>query len=522
MSRIIKNTIASFGGSALAAVLNIIFFIAYFRLLGGEGYGLVIFCTTILYAATSIVESGFARTTTRELARREHAPDLAHEMRDVLFTMQSIHFGLTLVCALIIVGSSHWLASEWLQRDTVNIDEAVRAIMLVGGIAVLQFPRSVFNAALTGLHRQVFLNICSLVFVLMRGVVTILALLFVSASPTMFLLAQLIVAGIEMIVLFISTWRLMPKAGRRARFEVRHLKETWVFSSGDAGAMLVGVAIGIGDRMVLSSILPLETFGTYGLVTQLAEVIQRVVGPFTGAYFPYFVDLITRKDHERLSREYHRITIIINALMIPAACIIVFFPMEILQIVSGKASVATEFAPVLAVRTLATAINATQWFPHILQLATGLSTFLLVVSIFTASIYLSGIILLTPIYGVIAPAALWLLVNIFQMAPMIIMTHRRALLGETWTWIEGSLLRPTLITLVIVLISRYFAPTDISWFVTIPWLAMTYLVAVTAVLIGFGTNSVAPYYVMGTPELAISPKVATEVRVIVSLQLLIL
>lgn len=483
VSRTVKNAIASFGGAFSTAVLNTIFTIAYFRLLGGESYGLVIFCTTILIIGGMIVEAGIARTATRELARRDHAPELAQEMHDVLFTLQLVHFALALACALVIVGLSHWLASEWLHRDKLNIDEAVRAIILIGGIAILQFPRALCNAALTGLQHQVFLNTCTVVFALLRGVATIAALYWIAPNPTTFLAVQLIVSGVETPIMFIAAWRRMPKARRRGRFEMRYVREIWAFATGDAATTLIGVAMHAGDRMLLSSILPLDMFGVYGLVLQIADMVQRVAGPFTAAYFPHFINLLARNDHEQLSHDYHRVTTIVVALLIPAAFLICFFPAEILQLVSGNTSVVQEFAPVLAVRTLATALNTLQWFPHIMQLATGLSSFVLVLSIISASIYISGIWLLTPVYGVIVPAALLLFVNVLQVIPMIVMTHRRALVGEAWTWVEGSLLRPALVTLAIVVVSRYFAPTTISWLVTVPWIAVTYLVAMIAVLL---------------------------------------
>ena len=311
-----------------------------------------------------------------------------------------------------------------------NLDEAVRAIILSGGIAVLQFPRSLYHASLAGLQRQVFPNICTMVFVFLRGVATIATLYWIAPSPTIFLGVQLIVSGIETIILSIVTWHRMPKSKRRARFKIRYFKEVAAFATGDAAAILVGVAIGIGDRLLLSRILPLETFGVYALVLQIADSLQRLTYPFTGPYFPYFVDLIARKDSEQLSQDYHRVTIVVSALLLPATFLFCFFPAEILQLVSDNPAVIPEFAPVLAVRTLAIAINSLQWFPHTMQLATGLSSFVLVLNIFSASIYLSGILLLTPVYGVIVPPALWLFVNVLQVVPMIVMTHRRALMEK--------------------------------------------------------------------------------------------
>jgi O-antigen/teichoic acid export membrane protein len=170
--------------------------------------------------------------------------------------------------------------------------------------------------------------------------------------------------------------------------------------------------------------------GNYALAVLIVDVIARAVAPFVAAQFPHFTDLIARKAHEQLSIDYHRITIVVAAVALPAALLLCSFAPEILQLVSGSHAMAEQFALVLAIRALATAINVLQWLPHAMQLASGLSAFVLVVNIVDAAIYLPGILLLTPAYGVIVPALLWLIVNVLQFAPMIAVTHRRALRGE--------------------------------------------------------------------------------------------
>src|SRR5262249_37068287 len=155
----------------------------------------------------------------------------------------------------------------------------------------------------------------------------------------------------------------------------------------------------------------------------------------------------------QLSRDYHRVTIVIAAIILPATFLICFYSTEILQLITASADTAEKFSALLTIRTLGTAINISIWLPHVIQLATGLSSFVLILNVIGASIYLPGVVLLTPIYGVIVPAVLWLMVGIVWFIPMIIVTHRRALRGETWIWVEGSILRPVFVALVVIAVS---------------------------------------------------------------------
>jgi O-antigen/teichoic acid export membrane protein len=483
MSRSIRNTIANIIGVVSTTAFAFIFAIVYFRILGSENYGLISLCTTMLLLGNLFVDIGIGRAVTRELARREHAVELAQEMRDALFTLQAVHFSLAFVCGIVIAASSRWLATHWLQRETLGIDEAVQAITLLGIVATLQLPRELCRSALAGLQRQVFLNVCTASISLLRGITTLAALHWIAPTATVFLLVQVIVSAFETAVLLFAVWQRMPSANRWPRFDGRVIKETWQFAAGDGLGSLLYTCMMMGDRVLLSRLLPLNVFGGYSLAALIADTMLRATEPFTSAYFPHFTDLIARHDKDQLSREYHRVTIIVAAILIPAAFVLAFFSEEILQLVSGNQSIAKSFAAVLAIRALANAANGLQHFPHLIQLATGLSSTALILNVFNVGIYLPGIMFLTPLYGVIVPAVLLLFVNLFQTVPMILVTHRRAMQGEAWNWILGSVLRPVLITLVVVSASSYLAPKMISWLVTVPWLAATYVLAMAAILL---------------------------------------
>jgi O-antigen/teichoic acid export membrane protein len=140
------------------------------------------------------------------------------------------------------------------------------------------------------------------------------------------------------------------------------------------------------------------------------------------------------------------------------------------------------FALVLTLRTIANMVNCLQHLPHALQLAIGLSSLALKVNLVSVCIYLPAIIILTPHFGAVVPAALWLGVNFFTMFPMVIGTHSRILKNDIRNWIYGSVARPLAITIAIVGTSRLFYPSIVSWPVTLPWLAVTALTSCTAII----------------------------------------
>ena len=105
------------------------------------------------------------------------------------------------------------------------------------------------NAALAGLQWQVFGNVSTTVFTILRGVVTIAALYLIDASATVFLAVQLAMQAAETAVIFFVTWRWMPKGNRPARFDMHHVRQVWAFAAADGMAILIGIAMSQADRI---------------------------------------------------------------------------------------------------------------------------------------------------------------------------------------------------------------------------------------------------------------------------------
>jgi hypothetical protein len=97
--------------------------------------------------------------------------------------------------------------------------------------------------------------------------------------------------------------------------------------------------------------------------------------------------------------------------------------------------------------------------------------------------YLPALIVLVPRYGVYAPPALWLLVNLVNFPIFIALTHRVALHGEAWIWVKDAILIPSLLAVTVIGLGFMVAPAQVSWIITLPWLGANYLLAIIAAAI---------------------------------------
>lgn len=483
MSRAIVNTVANFGGLAVTLVSGLVFAIAYFRVLGPESYGLVGLATTLVQFGTYFADMGIGRVLVRELARSINAPNPAAQMRNTLFTLQLTHLVFALLVGLAIALGSRWLAGHWLQLGSYPVADASNAIMMMGLLAALQLPRAIAAEALRGLQKLVLSNLLMSSFALFRGLITLAALFAFSKSIAVYLEAQIATSVLETVVMTAAAWWTLPQSPRRPRFDFDVIRQTWAFGVADGSGVIIAAAMMLGDKILLSRLLPLDIYGSYVFCVSLADIVARASSPFNSALFPHFVSLVASGDESRLSRDYLGATQIISALLIPVALVIAFFSTEIIQLLLRNPETASLFAPVLALRAVGNLSNCLLQMPHGLQLATGLSSLFLKLNLLSISIYLPSILFLTPRFGVIVAPTLWLFINLLNAIPMIVGTHRRILRHDAWKWVFGSVTRPVMIALAVVAASRMLAPTNVSWWITFPWLAATVALATATILV---------------------------------------
>jgi O-antigen/teichoic acid export membrane protein len=476
------NIVANFAGVGASLALPLIFNVAYYRILGSESYGLIGFYGSLLLVA-SLLDMGLTQTTVRELARRAADPARTGEMRLVLFTLQFLYCGIGLALGAAIAIPSTWFASTWLQLGQLSTADAASAIAKMGGMLALSFPAILYNATLRGLQRQVLSNAFSITVAACRGVVVLFFLHFYDATPNVFFTVQLSISVVEVLLLGICAWTLLPPSPIPVRFNLAFLNSIWRFSSMNGLAVLIGQLMMMGDRIILSTMLPLKLFGLYSLSVTAASVITKLGGPFSSAYFPHFVELVEQKRHEILSDSYHTVTQFASVVIFSTGVILMMYAREIILLLTNNPDNATLLAPVLTMLAAANTLNALMWLPHTLQLASGVTRFTLQINVVQSIMYLPALIVLVPRYGVYAPPALWLLVNLVNFPIFIALTHRVALHGEAWIWVKDAILIPSLLAVTVIGLGFMVAPAQVSWIITLPWLGANYLLAIIAAAI---------------------------------------
>lgn len=426
-----RNVIANVAGNVWAGLMALAFIPLYIHFMGIESYGLVGFFIT-LQAVFSLLDLGLSTTLNREFARLAGQEGLRAEMRNLLRTLEVGYWAIGLFNGAAIVALSHVIAFRWVQADHLPSVTVQRAIMVMGIVVAAQWPLALYNGGLMGLQRQVALNGINALAATVRSGGTVLVLWLVSPTIIAFFVWQVFVSFAHTIVVAFMLWRQIA-GDERATFQPAMLRSIHRFAAGMLGISALAIVLTQMDKLILSRLLTLETFGYYSLAGVVAASLYRLVSPVFTALFPRFSQLAAR-DEVALVSLYHRACQTMTALIVPVAVFIAFFSFELLHLWTRNEATSRVASPILTLLILGTAVNGLLNLPYALQLAYGWTRLSLTANAIAVATLGPALFFATSRYGAVGAAAVWCLYNVAYAIVVVRLMHRRILQGEQWRW----------------------------------------------------------------------------------------
>jgi len=475
------NLIANFSGVGARLIFSLTFNIVYFRLLGSESYGLIGFYTS-LAALSSLFDLGLNQTTVREVARRGGDGERVAELPTVVFTLQLVLVGIGLTVGLLVALGAQWTAAHWLSVTRLATADVARSIALMGGVLALLFPANFFYGTLAGLQRQVLSNAIIVTATAFRGALTVVALIAFGSSPVIFFCAQIMASAVEAVVLGFVVWRQLPRSPQRPRFDPALLGATWKFSSGTWLAVTFAQIAMLGDKIILSTLLPLHLFVLYSLAVTVTSIIQRLAGPFTNSYFPHLVRLKETDRPDALAAAYRQSSEFSSAIFLAAGLSLIAYAAPIAHLLSTDAADAASLAWLLVLLAAANTLNVEMAMPFSLQFAQGITAIALRINLALCLLYPAALVLLVPRFGMEAAAALWLAANAVMLHVVVVMTHRHILPGQAGPWLICVVLMPAFGAALALAAGAVLMP-DMARVPTLAWIGLNGALALVSALI---------------------------------------
>ena len=412
----------------------------YVRYMGAESYGLVGFFA-MLQAWFQLLDMGLTPTMARETARYNGGAIDAVSLRRLLRALEGIFIAIAVVGGGAMMAGATAIAGKWLKVQQLPIDQVVHAIMLMAVIVALRWICGLYRSAITGFEQMVWLSGFSIAIATARFVLVIPFLIFISNSPVDFFTYQLILAALEVMALWIKTYRLLPTVAGASRtpWDWQPLRKVLKFSLSIAFTSSVWVLVTQTDKLVLSKLLPLAEYAYFTLAVLVASGVMVISGPISGALLPRLTKLSAAGDEAGLIQLYRNATQFVAIIAVPVALVLALFSEQVLWAWTGDSSVVAKAAPVLTLYALGNGILALGAFPYYLQFAKGDVKLHMIGNALFVTFLIPVLLLATWKYGVVGAGYAWLGANTSYFLLWIPRVHRRFVKGLHSRWLLNDL-----------------------------------------------------------------------------------
>jgi O-antigen/teichoic acid export membrane protein len=477
------NLLANFAGSIWAALAQLVVVPIYVRLIGVEGYALVGFYTLML-TLSQVLDLGVSPTVNRQLARYSVAKASAQEARDLVRTLEVGYWLTGVGIGLGISMAASWVAGSWFQSSTIPTARVRDVIAMMGALVALQWPLTFYYGGLGGLQRQVPLNALKVGFGFFASIGGVMVIALVSRNVEALFLWLVAAAAMHIIVVTIVFWKQMPDSAVSARFRPRLIRPIWRFAAGMSVITLASILLTQLDKVILSRVLALESFGYYVLAGVLASSLYVIIAPVFSAVLPRMSALVAAGDEISLARLYHFAAQLITALVAPVAAVLMLFPFDVLKLWLGSGETAQRSAVIASLLVGGTAVNALANIPYALQLAYGWTRLGAYLGALMLVLFVPTLIALSLNYAGVGAALAWALLNLASISLAVPLTHQRYLRNELRRWLVSDVALPVLAAFGVVIVARLLIREPLEGGIAIytlaPLLVGSWLAAVVA------------------------------------------
>lgn len=479
MGRLERNTFANLFGAAWSAVVGVLCVPVYLRLMGAESYGLVGLFVT-LQSVFVVLDLGLGATLSRELARLGTQDGEARTQRDLVFTLQTVYWLIALLVGVTVCLLAPSIARYWVRPQTLTAEALTTCVRMMGAAMALQFPFAFYQGGLLGLQRQPLFNALSAAVTTLRAVGTLLCLGLVSSRPETFFAVQIVAGGAGTGAAALMLWRCLPDAaGGAGGFRFELIQRVWRFGAAYAANAVATMGLMQGDKVILSTLLPLEAFGYYMLAQGVVSGMYAVIVSVDGAVFPQLAGLVARDDRDELSEVYHRGSQLMSVLLAPVATVAALFPRELLWAWTGDATAAEQGRHVLTLLVMGMLLHGLIQAPYFLQVAHGWWRIILRTNFLLLLCVVPLNLLLARAYGGPGAALVFVLLNVcsFLTLPLAL---RRLLKEGRARWLLEDILPPLAGALLAAAVGRWLMPTGLSRVGVLTYLCVTGMTATAA------------------------------------------
>ena len=436
-----RNVIANFLGSGWTAVMGVAFLPAYVRALGAESYGLV-GVYTVMQAWLPMLDLGLTPTLNREMARLRAGLHTPTSIRNLLRSIELVFLCLSTLMAVLIWFGAAPIVDHWLQAQNLPRGTMIEALQIIGLVLATRWLADIYRACLIGMQDQVAMNVILSAGATLRWGGAFVVVNYVAPSILGFFLWQGFSALVTVLLLMIRTYRMLPRAERRARPNLESLNEIRTFASGMFLTSILVFLMTQTDKIVISKLLPMDQLGYYMLAASASGALLLVTTPINNAIYPRLTELLSVGDVDHLERTYRFSCELMSAILIPAGLMLAIFARPVLIVWTGDTHMTALVAPMLSMLSLGTMFNGLMNIPYMLQLSYGWTSLSVILNTLAVVVLLPAMYFSVTYFGTIGAAWAWMILNVASLVVTAHLMYARILPAAKGYWYRYAVVLP--------------------------------------------------------------------------------
>lgn len=410
------NVVANYIGRFWSIASVYLFVPIYVRLLGMDAYGLIAF-NAIVLALIFIADGGLSASFAREAAKSQNKKSLL----DALVSIERVLWSILAFIGVTFFIAAPMIADKWLGSvQSLDRELIVQSLQLMPLAFVPQIAMSLYFGGLMGLERQVAGNALSTISNFLRSGCVIVPIYFMPDIRVFFVWQAIACTTMVIVMRYFLISRICDikngnfdnKSIIRGDFSFRIVKNMGLYTVGMFSMSIISALNTQIDKIVVSSIVSLNKFAEYALISTLSQIPFILTLPIAMALLPRFTKFIQLNEISDLKYIYRKSTYYISSIGASSGFILILFFDDIMtiwltgQVLNQGSMIA---ARVLSVGSIFLTLQLTVYQ---LSLANGHVATNVKLGAITLFVSIPLQIILTVNYGIVGASIPWLILNV--------------------------------------------------------------------------------------------------------------
>jgi len=429
---------------AFAIIAGLIFVPFYIEKLGIASFGLFgLFA--VAQGVFQLLDAGLAPTLTRQVARFMSGVHTAEDFK-IEFRVSEICFGG--VALLITIISFSWISLKeniWLSSEQLEVNIIKNCINLIIFSVAIRFVSSLYKGILRGVESHILLAKIGVINTVIKFIIAIPVIIYSNGNPIPFFLLQLTASIFEIILLRFYLTKYIPQEKTiwtRTSIVLKRISSI----SGYLGVLSVAwIFLSVIDKLIISKMLPLETYGIFTLGITMASLVSLATNPIGIIIGPKLIMKMKNNNFESVRDFYMEISAYTTFFASSLAAMISFFGFEIIWIWIGNKNLANNASQIMIYYGVGYILIAISTLTYLLQYARGELKLNAIGAVFQSILLPVFIIIGLIHYDIKGAACAWLSIQIIYFIIWLPIIHGQIEKNLHKIWMHKSIIPNILI-----------------------------------------------------------------------------